>query len=145
MTEASATPTQSLDAYKAAVYERDVEAFLRLYDPAARVFDTWGVWCYEGTASRRKAIEGWFSSLGEERVRVTFDDVQITLAQDLAVLTATGRYAAFAADGVELRSMQNRLTWALRRKAGGWSIVHEHTSTPIGFADQKAIFHRAGS
>jgi len=139
------TPAQTLDAYKVAVFERDVEAFLRLYDPAARVFDTWGVWSYEGTAARRKAIEGWFSSLGEERVRVTFDDVQITLAQDLAVLTATGRYAAFAADGVELRSMQNRLTWALRRKAGGWSIVHEHTSTPIGFTDQKAIFHRAGS
>ena len=29
-----------LEAYKAAVYERNVDAFLRLYDPGARVFDT---------------------------------------------------------------------------------------------------------
>ena len=30
-----------LEAYKAAVYERNVDTFLRLYDPEARVFDTW--------------------------------------------------------------------------------------------------------
>jgi ketosteroid isomerase-like protein len=38
--------------------------------------------------------------------------------------------------------MQNRFTWALRRKRASWSIVHEHTSTPIGFSDLKGILQR---
>jgi uncharacterized protein (TIGR02246 family) len=139
------TPTQVLAAYKTAVYDRDAEAFLQLYDPAARVFDTWGVWSYEGVAARRPAIEGWFSSLGEERVVVSFDDVQVIGDLELAVLTATGRYAAVSIDGVELRSMQNRFTWALRRQGEGWLIVHEHTSAPIAFADLKGMLQRDGA
>jgi uncharacterized protein (TIGR02246 family) len=135
-------PTAVLEAYKKAVYDRDPEAFLRLYDRDARVYDTWGVWSYDGTASRRNAIEGWFSSLGEERVQVSFDKVQVTMHHDLALLVATGRYAAISTDGVELRAMQNRFTWALNRKDGQWFIVHEHTSVPIGFSDMKGILQR---
>jgi ketosteroid isomerase-like protein len=133
---------QALETYKAAVYERNVDAFLRLYDPQARVFDAWDVWSYEGTAARRSAIEQWFSSLGAERVKVIFDDLQITAGQDLAVVSAVGTYAAFSADGKELRSMQNRFTWALKLEENAWKIVHEHTSTPIRSSDTKAIFHR---
>ncbi len=142
MNESLSGPAQVLGAYGAAVYERDVEAFLALYDQGARAYDTWGVWSYEGRASRRKAIEGWFSSLGEERVKVSFDEVQVMVDQELAVLTATGRYAAFSADEVELRSMQNLFPWALKRKGGEWKIVHEHTSAPIGDSDLKAILQR---
>jgi ketosteroid isomerase-like protein len=131
-----------LEAYKAAVYERDVDAFLRLYDPEARVFDAWDVWSYEGTAARRSAIEQWFASLGADRVKVVFDDVQTTAGQDLAVVSALGTYAAISADGKELRSMQNRFTWALALEGNVWKIVHEHTSTPISSSDTKAIFHR---
>jgi ketosteroid isomerase-like protein len=131
-----------LEAYKAAAYERDVDAFLRLYDPEARVFDAWDVWSYEGAAARRSAIEQWFASLGTERVRVIFDDVQITVGQDLAVVSAIGTYAAISTDGAELRSMQNRFTWALKLDGDAWKIVHEHTSTPIRSSDTKALFHR---
>ena len=137
------TPHAVLDAYAAAVYDRDVEAFLQLYDADARVYDTWGVWVYEGTAARRQAIEGWFSSLGQERVKVSFDGVHATLGAELAVLTATGRYAAISADGVEIRSMQNRFTWGLTRVDDRWRIVHEHTSVPIGFSDLKGILQRS--
>jgi ketosteroid isomerase-like protein len=131
-----------LEAYKAAVYERNVDAFLSLYDPEARVFDTWEIWSYEGTAARRSAIAQWFASLGTERVKVIFDDVQVTVGQDLAVVSALGAYAAISTDGKELRSMQNRFTWALKLEGNTWKIVHEHTSTPIRSSDTKAIFHR---
>jgi ketosteroid isomerase-like protein len=131
-----------LKAYKTAVYERDVDAFLRLYDPEARVFDAWDVWSYEDAAARRSAIEQWFTSLGADRVKVIFDDVQITVGQDLAVVSAIGTYAAISTDGKELRSMQNRFTWALKLAGNAWKIVHEHTSTPIRSSDTKAIFHR---
>ena len=120
------------DDYKRTVYEKDVEAFLALYHPTARVFDAWGVWSYEGEPARRKVIEQWFGSLGGERVAVTFDRVQTTVARDVASLTARVIYAAIAPTGTELRSMQNRLTWVLKPEGDSWKIIHEHTSVPIG-------------
>ena len=75
-------------------------------------------------------------------MKVIFEDVQTTAGQDLAVVSAVGTYAAFSADGEELRSMQNRFTWALKLEGNAWMIVHEHTSTPISSSDTKAIFHR---
>ncbi|MES1195179.1 MAG: DUF4440 domain-containing protein, partial [Opitutus sp.] len=50
--------------YTRAVLEKNAAAFLALYDPATRVFDTWGAWSFEGVAARRKVIEEWFGSLG---------------------------------------------------------------------------------
>jgi len=131
-----------LGAYEAAVFARDVEAFMRLYHPTARVFDAWGVWLYEGAPSWRVAVEGWFASLGTERVRVSFSDVQITGEQALATASAIVTYAAESAQGVSLRSMQNRITWVLRESGHVFRIVHEHTSAPIGFEDSKAILAR---
>jgi ketosteroid isomerase-like protein len=127
------------DGYKRAVYEKDVEAFLGLYHHEARVFDTWGVWSYETAAERRKVIEEWFSSLGDERVRVSFDRIGTHMGRDLATLSGRVVYAGLSAAGVELRSMQNRLTWVLKPEGGEWKIVHEHTSVPIGFSDLKGI------
>ncbi len=132
-----------LGAYEAAVFARDVEAFMRLYHPTVRVFDAWGVWLYEGAPSWRVAVEGWFASLGTERVRVSFSDVQITGEQALATASAIVTYAAESAQGVSLRSMQNRITWVLRESGHVFRIVHEHTSAPIGFEDSKAILMRA--
>ena len=68
---------RSIETYKSAVLAKNADTFMHLYDPDVRVFDTWGVWSYEGAAAWRVAVEGWFSSLGAESVRVTFDDVKI--------------------------------------------------------------------
>lgn len=126
-------------AYQAAVLAKDVEAFMRLYHPAVRVFDTWGVWRYDDAGSWQRAVEGWFSSLAGERVRVHFSDVQTTSEQTLATVSATVTYAAESAQGEQLRSMQNRLTWVLRETGHVLRILHEHTSAPVGFEDFKAI------
>ena len=132
-----------LDIYKAAVFAKDVEAFMRLYDPRVRVFDAWGVWSYEGAEAWQRAIEGWFTSLGSERVKVVFDEVQTSTGRELTVLSAVVTYAGVSAQGEPLRSMQNRLTWALRTSGHVLRIVHEHTSAPIGFEDSKAILQRS--
>ena len=131
-----------IGSYEAAVFARDVEAFMRLYHPAVRVFDTWGVWLYEGAPSWQIAVEGWFASLGSERVKVRFAEVQITGEQALATVSAIVTYAAESVEGEPLRSMQNRITWVLRESGHVFRIVHEHTSAPIGFADSKAILAR---
>lgn len=135
--------TRVLETYKSAVFAKDVEAFMRLYDPRVRVFDAWGVWSYEGSEAWQRAIEGWFTSLGTERVKVAFDEVQTSAGRELTLLNAVVTYAAVSAQGEPLRSMQNRLTWALRTSGHVLRIVHEHTSAPIGFEDSKAILQRS--
>lgn len=133
---------QILESYKAAVHARDVRALMRLYDPNVRVFDTWGVWSYEGVAAWQTAVEGWFTSLGTERVKVTFDDVSATVVRDAAIVSAIVTYAGVSAQGEPLRAMQNRITWGLRTSGHVLRIVHEHTSAPVGFDDMKAILQR---
>ena len=135
---------KALDTYKSAVLAKNAETFMHVYDPEVRVFDAWGIWAYEGAAAWRIAVEGWFSSLGSETVRVTFEDVKITAEPSFASMSAFTRYAAFSAEGQELRAMQNRMTWVLKARGHVLRVVHEHTSTPIGFEDTKAMFKREG-
>ena len=142
MTILETSTKQILEAYKSAVWARDVDAFMRLYDPKVRVFDTWGIWSYDGAAAWRTAIEGWFSSLGTEKVKVTFDAVDVLGSGEFQGLSAIVTYAAVSAQGEPLRAMQNRLTWTLRSSGHMLRVVHEHTSAPVGFEDQKAILER---
>lgn len=128
--------------YCDAVAAKDVAALMRLYAPQARIFDAWGVWSYEGSAPWRVAVEGWLSSLGDERATVAFEDTQITGQEGLAVVTSIVTYAGYTAQGEPLRSMQNRLSWVVDLTGPEPRIVHEHTSAPIGFEDTKAILKR---
>ncbi|MBC7705630.1 MAG: hypothetical protein H7274_17005 [Rhodoferax sp.] len=57
-------------------------------------------------------------------------------------MSAFASYAAISAEGRELRSMQNRISWVLKSRGHVLRIVHEHTSAPIGFEDTKAILLR---
>jgi ketosteroid isomerase-like protein len=135
--------TLLIETYKSAVLAKNVETFMHLYDPGVRVFDPWGVWSYEGAEAWRRAIEGWFTSLGaDERVKVTFDEVRVSMGRDVSIVTAFVTYAAVSAQGEPLRSMQNRLTWGLKTVGHVPRIIHEHTSVPVGFDDAKAILQR---
>ena len=142
MSDIDKSTARVLETYKSAVLAKDVEAFMRLYDPGVRVFDAWGVWSYEGAAAWQVAVEGWFTSLGTERVKVTFDDVQTSEGRDFVVISAIATYAGISAQGEPLRAMQNRITWALKTIGHVPRIVHEHTSAPLGFNDSKAILQR---
>ena len=133
---------RALETYKSAVLAKNAETFMHLYDPDVRVFDCWGMWSYEGAAAWRVAVEGWFSSLGSESVRVTFEDVQILTGQGFASMSAVVTYAGVSAQGQELRAMQNRITWVLKTSGHVLRVVHEHTSAPVGFEDAKAILKR---
>ena len=135
---------KALDTYKSAMLAKNVETFMHLYDPGVRVFDAWGVWSYEGADAWRIAVEGWFSSLGTEQVRVTFEDVKIVGDHGLASMSAVATYAGISADAQELRAMQNRISWTLKTSGHVLRVIHEHTSAPIGFEDNKAILQRGG-
>lgn len=133
---------QSLETYKSAVLAKNVETFMHLYDSDTRIFDTWGIWSYEGAAAWRVAVEGWFTSLGGDTCRVTFDDVQIIGDPSFAAMSAIVTYAGISPQGQEIRAMQNRISWVLKIKGHVLRIVHEHTSAPVGFEDAKAILKR---
>ena len=131
-----------LDTYRSAVLAKNVETFMYLYAPDVRVFDMWGTWSYNGAVAWRVAVEGWFSSLASETCKVRFEDVQIFSDSGLAAMSAIVTYAAVSAEGKELRSMQNRISWVLKMSGHVLRIAHEHTSAPVGLEDTKAILER---
>lgn len=101
-----------------------------------------GVWSYDNPESWRKMVAEWFTSLGNERVKVSFDEVRTIDEQRLTIVTSIVTYTGYSAEGKNLRSLQNRLTWALKPEGNAVRIVHEHTSVPVGFNDKKAILLR---
>jgi len=130
-----------VDEYVAAVQAKDAAAFADLYAEDARNFDMWGRHSYEGRDAIRAMAEEWFGSLGTDTVAVGFEDVRRVEDGEVAVVHALVRFSGVSAEGEELRSMTNRITWGLRRTPAGWKIAHEHTSVPLG-DDGKGIFAR---
>ena len=131
-----------LGAYRAAVRAKDVDAFVAIYDDNVRIFDTWE-WSYDGIGAWRAMATEWFGSLGDDQVAVEHSDVEIVAGDRIAVLSAYTRFAGVSAEGEELRAMDNRLTWALRKADdGAWKVVHEHTSAPGSFETGKLDLSR---
>lgn len=124
---------EMLSAYVDAVRAKDVDAFVGLYADDVRTFDLWQEWTYDGKDALRAMVAEWFGSLADdEQVAVRFEEVRTQAGEDVAALSAFTTFAAESLDGTELRSMNNRLTWILRKDAGGaWKIAHEHTSAPV--------------
>lgn len=133
---------QILDAYKAAVNKKDVDAFVALYDQDIVVFDMWGEWSYKGGEAWRRMVGDWFGSIGSDRVVVEANDVQVTVESNIASIHAFVTFKGVSADGEELRAMQNRFTWILQNREGEWKILHEHSSAPIDFETSKVILQR---
>ena len=142
MSSANDPFTRVLHAYRDAVFAKDVDAFVRLYDANVHVFDMWGDWSLQGIAAWRRMAEGWFGSLNDERVRVTFDDVESFVDDAMICGYATVTYSALASDDTVLRSLSNRMTVVLQRRGDDWKVVHEHTSAPIEHETLKARLQR---
>ena len=137
--------SHALAQYKSAAYSKDVDAFVALYSEDLHVFDMWNQWELRGIEAWRGMAQGWFDSLGTERVVVSSSDVTSFVNGDVALGHATVTYTAVSAEGKELRSLDNRMTIALRRSGGVWKIFHEHTSGPIEHTTIKGIIKRPGA
>jgi uncharacterized protein (TIGR02246 family) len=133
---------QIAERYASAVRAKDEAAFLSLYDETAVVFDMWDRWVYKGRDAWAGMVRAWFGSLGRERVGVTFAPEFSAIDGDWAVWCAIVRYAGLSETGAELRAMENRMSWTLRRHGGQWRIIHEHSSAPADFETLKVSLHR---
>lgn len=131
---------EAMDAYADAVNAKDLGAFAALYSEDVHVFDSWGQWQYDGIEAWRGMAAEWFSSLGEERVEVSFDAVSSTVGAEVAFGSAAVSFSGISVDGTRLRSMTNRFTVGLEKSTGVWKISHEHSSLPIDMATGKGIF-----
>jgi len=132
-----------LDAYRAAVYAKDVDAFMAIYDEDVVVFDMWGPgWMHQGAASWRGMVEGWFGGLNDERVVVDVENVLVRETAEMGFVSAFVKYSAVSSDGKVLRWLQNRLTCVLEVKGGVWKITHQHTSSPVDHATLKVSLKR---
>jgi uncharacterized protein (TIGR02246 family) len=130
------------EAYKNAVYQKDLEAFAALFDEQVLVFDMWMQWTYEDLTAWRAMAREWFTSLGTDRDVVTFSGIQIQASGTMASATAFIRFTAVSEKGEELRYLENRLTWVVQQKEETWKIIHQHTSSPINFETMQAILSR---
>ena len=142
MDDASNPVTQFFDAYAAAVNAKDVGAFSALYADDVHIFDAWEHWQYSGIDAWRAMAAGWFGSLGDETVEVSFDEVGSAVGQDAALGHAAVTFAAVSAAGERLRAMTNRFSVGLQMRDGAWKVVHEHSSLPIDLGSGKGIFER---
>lgn len=134
---------QMLQSYSAAVYAKDVDAFTALYDDDITVFDMWGRWAYRGIEAWRSMAAEWFGSLGDERSSPEFSDIEVDVADTVAAAHAFLTFRGLSADGKELRRMDNRLTWVLRKnRDGAWKVVHEHSSAPVDVESGKVNLRR---
>lgn len=131
-----------IEEYIAAVHAKDAAAFADLYAEDARNFDMWGRFSYEGRDAIREMAEGWFAGVGTDQIGVEFQEARELLGDDVGVVHAFIRFSGISAEGEELRSMTNRVTWGLRRTPDGWKIAHEHTSAPLD-GDLKGILQRS--
>jgi ketosteroid isomerase-like protein len=137
------TNPESLFAFFSdAVYRKDIAAYLELYDERVLVFDMWEAWAYDGLPAWRKMVEGWFAGLGSDRDRVTFRDTNVETAGEMGFVTAIARFAAVTEAGEELRFLDNRMTWVIRKFGAAWKIVHQHTSGPIDFSTMKVVLQQ---
>ena len=127
------------DAYAEAVLTKRADALAALYHPQAVLFDAWDAWSGAGRTAVQTMAQNWFDSLGEDRVAVTFSQIQRTAGADVAAASAFVTYTALTATGEPLRSQVNRISVVLRREADEWLVVHEHTSVPVGFESKRAV------
>jgi ketosteroid isomerase-like protein len=134
---------QILSLYTQYVYDKNLEAYLGLYAEDAKIFDMWGPeWICPDSESWRASTEEWFQSLGNDRVEVDFEEVQVEQGFQMGFLSAFVKYSAISPEGKTLRSLENRFTCIIEPREGAWKITHQHTSGPINHPDLKGMLKR---
>ncbi len=124
--------------YKQSAWEKDTESMIGLYDDNVVIFDMWQEGYQTGLAEWSIAIKDWLGSLGEEKVNVIFEMIEIHEGDNVGFGSALVTFQAISIDNTIIRSMKNRITLGFVKERDLWKVVHQHTSAPIN-SDLEAI------
>jgi ketosteroid isomerase-like protein len=128
------------EVYKQSAWNKDSQSMIALYDDNVVVFDMWKNGYQVGLSQRSIVIEDWLGSLGEEKVNVIFEMIEIHDGGNVGFATALITYQAISTSNTILRSMKTRITVGFVKQKDVWKVIHQHTSCPVD-SDLKAILN----
>jgi ketosteroid isomerase-like protein len=120
--------------YKQSAWEKDTESMMALYTDNVLVFDMWKQGYQTGLKEWSIVIKNWLGSLGDEKVRVTFEMITIHESGHVGFASALITFQAISTGHSVVRSMKNRITLGLIKQNDVWKVHHQHTSAPINAA-----------
>ena len=109
-----------------------------LYSDYVVIFDMWTHGYQTGLREWSNVIKDWLGSLGEEKVNVIFEMIEIREGNNVGFGSALITYQAISTNNTVVRSMKNRITIGFIKEDDVWKVIHQHTSSPIN-SDLEAI------
>lgn len=125
--------------YADAAWNKDPKAMIALYDKKAIIFDMWEKGFIDNAEEWAHGLTQWLGGLGEEKVKVQFDMIQVRESGDTAFASALIHFQALTPAGAVLRQMKNRITVGLIKKGEQWKVVHQHVSAPVSPNGMRAV------
>jgi ketosteroid isomerase-like protein len=127
--------------YKQSAWEKDIKSMIELYEDNVVIFDMWKQGYHTGLIEWSIVIKEWLGSLGEEKVNVIFEMIEIHEGDNAGFASALIAFQAISIDSTVIRSMRNRITLGfVKKNKNEWKVVHQHTSAPIN-SDLEAVLN----
>lgn len=124
-------PQDFFTIYKQSAWDKDIKSMIGLYDDNVVIFDMWALGYLTGIKDWSVVIKDWLGSLGDEKVNVTFEMIEVHEGETAGFGSALITYQAISIDNTILRSMRNRITVGFIKEKDEWKVRHQHTSAPI--------------
>lgn len=112
------------NVYQDSAWRKDTPTMINLYDEHAVIFDMWDQGYYSDRLAWTKLIEDWLGSLGEEKVKVEFEMIEIQQSGNVGFASALIQFQAISSKGAILRSMKNRITLGFSKFKDEWKVIH---------------------
>jgi ketosteroid isomerase-like protein len=125
------SPQDYFTIYKQSAWNKDTESMIALYHDNVVIFDMWNQGYQTGLTDWSNVIKDWLGSLGDEKVNVIFEMIEIHEGNDVGFGSALITYQAISTSNTILRSMKNRVTLGFIKQKDEWKVIHQHTSAPI--------------
>lgn len=124
-------PQDFFTIYKQSAWDKDTEGMIALYHDNVVIFDMWTKGHQTGLTEWSGVINDWLGSLGDERVNVIFEMIELHEGNDAGFGSALITYQAISTNNTIVRSMKNRITVGFIKQKDKWRVIHQHTSAPI--------------
>lgn len=116
-----------LDTWLAAIHERDLRRLTALHSPGVTLFDVAGPVQFRGHQGFRRAWQPFLDALGPEGI-FELHEIAVHEGDTVAVVSAL---VTCNPGGVPVPIEPTvRLTMAMEKHNGEWTIIHEHHSAP---------------